>query len=671
MCGNHENTEVNKETYEFGVEVPQLMNMFINSVYSSKELFLREAISNASDALTKLFDLKEQLDKEGYETEMYNNLKIEIIPDTENNTLIIRDNGIGMTKDDLRNYLGNIASSGTAKFRELLSEKGKDQNVEDLIGQFGLGFYSLFLVAKQVDVVTKNPRDRAYLWSSDGQSGYSIKEYDRPTEEGKHGTTIYLRLKDGEDEFLKSDKLIELVKKHSMYIKYPIGVETITETKDEKDAKEGEGENKDDVKEIEEDAGVSKKVKELKIVNSDIQVWKKKVSEVSEDDLKKFYKQISGDYDDYMAVESFHFEGIVDVKLLIFFPKRQKMNFFERQPEKANNIKIYNNNVFITDELPRDVVPEWMGFINAAVTSSDFQLNISREFLQGKSALKILKQKLPKCIASMIKNLQQKDKEQFDKFLKEFSKNVKLAVKETSDQIQMQFASFLRYPTNRSKDLISFDDYMKQIASTEKQILYLTGLSDKEVENSIYLDAYKDRVVLLMGDPADEIMLQGFKKYNDLSFQNVSAEGVLTVEGNEDPLNTEDEYAEFAKKVQEILSEKVEKVIVSRRFESVPASILTTKYGHSSTMEAIIRANATVENNMMVQMMLQMKKIFEINPDNSFIKKIKKEFDDGNTSKVEEYIKFLWESTAVGCGYAVENKTAFIRTMFDILSKQE
>ncbi|ORD93773.1 HSP82 [Enterospora canceri] len=644
------------EKHEFGVEVPQLMSMFINSVYSSKDLFLREAVSNASDACKKLFDSKAQFDKEGYETVAYNALKIEIVPDKDNRTLVIRDNGIGMTKDDLRNYLGSIAASGTALFREMQNKAGAQ--VDDLIGQFGLGFYSLFLVAQRVDVVTKSPRDSAYVWSSDGSSGYTIEECD--SFDGKHGTAIYLRLKDGEDEFLDSNRLIELVKKHSMYIRYPIAVEC--EKKPEKKEKEN-----GDVEEVEEvkDKVDEIKEKEMKIANSDVEVWNKKISDIPEEDLKKFYKQISGDYDDYLAAESFHLEGIVGVKVLLFIPKRQRMNFFQKQDEKARNIQIYNSSVFITDVLPRDVVPEWMGFVVGAVSSSDFSLNISREFLQGKTALKILRTRLPKCIATMIKNLSQ---ENFDKFVVEFSRNLKLAVKDTTDQVQTSFAQFLRYPTNQNpSEKISLNEYCNRIGKEEKQILVQTALTQKEAETSIYLDGFKDRTVLLMGDPFDEIMLQGYRSHNGLEFQNIAKEGVLGEDGTETKAEEFDGYADFSKEIVRILEKQVEKVIVSKRFKGVPASILITKYGYTPTMETILKANSSTEHNMMLQMLDGQKKIVEINPENRFIQKIKGEFDKKNATKVEEYVRFLWQSTAIGCGFPVEDKNGFIRTMYELM----
>ncbi|KAL6122269.1 hypothetical protein NUSPORA_00685 [Nucleospora cyclopteri] len=661
MVENKETTHTEK--HKLGVNTSELLELISKHVYSTKDTFLREAVCNASDALTKLFTSKEQLEKEGYKTCMYGDLKIEIIPDKENKTLIIKDNGIGMTKDDLINYLGSIATSGTAKFRELIDSGINKENADTMIGKFGIGFYSLFLVAARVEVATKSVRDRAYLWKCDGTEEYSIEEteYDQ-----LHGTTVFIRLREGEEEFLNSDKLIDLIKKHMMNIKYPIGVQVEKEVEEEKEEKK-EGEETV-VEEIKEEVK-KKKVQEMKIVNSEVNVWKNNLNEIPVEELQKFYKQLSNDYEDYLAVESFNLQGIVAVKMLIFFPKKSKINFFQKPSEMAENISIFNNNVLITKKLNRDIAPEWMDFVHVAVSSPDFSLNISREFLQGKSALNILKNKLPKCIASMASNLVTKDKEAFDILVKEFAPAIKRAVRMTSEGIQKSFAQLLRYPTNKSETAVSLEEYCNTIEKTEKQILYLTALSMDEVKNSIYLDGYKDRTVLLMGDVDDEIMLQGFKKFNDLPFQNISAEGVLGVDGKLAEEEKFTEFEEFTKKIQEILKEKVEKVLITKNFSNVPASIITTSYGHSSTMEQIIKANSASEKNMMVQMMLQMKKIFIISHENDFIKMIKKEFDEGNMEKVEEYVKFLHQAISVGCGFPVEEKNSFIRSLFKVISK--
>lgn len=663
MADNEHNTE----TYSFQAEVPQVMSLIINSVYSSKEMFLREFISNSSDAISKVISKKNELEDNGYVIDHSGALKITIIPDKTNNTLTIKDNGIGMTKSDLISFLGSVATSGTQKFKSILSNKGDKGNLDSLIGQFGLGFYSGFLVADKIDVITKHPMDEGYIWSSKcGESSYSIAKFD--VGDLKHGTSIVLHLKEGEKEFLEASKLISLIKKHSFYIKYPVSVMVEKENKkEEKKVEEIEGEE-NDVEEIKEEEDTPKeKYMEEQKVNSDISIWDQKLNKIPEEDLKKFYKSISNDYDDYLAVQSWHYEGVIDLKILIFIPKRSSFGFFESEKEKNKNIKVFNSNVFVTDDLGKDVVPDWMSFVVGAVSSSDFPMNISREFLQGKSVVNLLKNKLPKCIAEMIRNLQDTP-EKFNTFYKEFSPSVKLAVRHFSDSQQSDFAKFLRYPTNQDiNKQISLDEYLEMIPENAKQILYLTALNKHDVESSLYLEGFKDRPVLLMSETIDEFMLQGFKKYKDLDLQNISMEGA---EANE-PISEEktNEFAPFVEKIKSILNEKIEKVVISNRFSSVPGTILVPKYGASATLEAILKAQPGSENNPMFQMMFKGKKIFEINVDSPIINQIKALFEAGNEEKVNKYVDFLYKSALVGCGYNIDEKTEFIKNLYSILSE--
>ena len=649
---------VTEEKYEFEAEVPQVMSIIINSVYSSKELFLRELVSNASDALSKMMSQKQSFDDAGYATQPICSYKIQIIPDNVNKTLTIKDNGIGMTKADLINYLGSIASSGTKKFREALDKSKGNANVDALIGQFGLGFYASFLVAEKVDVITKNPKDEGYIWSSTGNNSYTISKFDV----AEHGTSIILKLKEGEEEYLKAERLTDLIKKHSLYIKYPIALLTLKE----EETKEKEGEIEGEVEEIKEEKEEVKEdsVMQEQIINSEIPVWTKKVEEIPEADLKKFYKSISNDYDDYAAVQSWHFEGMMDLKILLFIPKRAKMNFFEKQQDKNTNIKVFNSNVFVTDDLGKDVVPDWMNFVVGAVSSSDFPMNISREFLQGKAAINLLKTKLPKCVSEMIKKLE-KDESAYSNFYKEFSSNIKLAVRHYTDSQQETFAKFLRYPTNKDTKLISLDEYLALLGENDKQILILTGLNKKEVETSLYLEGFSDRNVLLMHEAIDEIMLQGLKTYKNIPFQMISAEGVESSTASEENA----EYTPFKDFIKEMLKDKVERVEISRRFVGVPATLLTTKYANSSAMENIIKSHPGSESNPMLMMMMQSKKIFEINIDNVIIKLIKGYFDENKMDKVNKYVNFLFNSSLVGCGFALEDKSAFIKDLYSIFTE--
>lgn len=653
--------EVKQETYDFEADVPQVMSIIINSVYSSKELFLRELISNASDAISKLMTEKQKLEDAGYPTVPMCNYKIQVISNPKEKTLTIRDNGIGMTKADLKNFLGSIASSGTKKFREAF-DKSKDKNIDALIGQFGLGFYSSFLVAERVDVLTKHPKDEGYVWSSNGSNTYSIAPYSLD----EHGTSVILKLKDGEEEYLKADRLTDLIKKHNMYIKYKIVLVTEKEP-EKKESKEGEVEG--EVEEIKEETKEEKQVEE-KVINNEIPVWTRKVEEIPEEDLRKFYKTLSNDYDDYAAVQSWHFEGMIDLKILLFIPKKARMNFFERNNEKNNNIKLFNSNVFVTDDLGKDVVPDWMNFVVGAVSSSDFPMNVSREFLQGKSTMNLLKNKLPKCIAEMIKKLE-RDSAAFDKFYKEFSSNIKLAVRQYTDTQQESFARFLRYYTNKdNKKMTSLEEYLERNPQS-KQILILTGLNKREVENSLYLEGYQDREVLLMHEAVDEIMLQGLKTFQSIPFQMISSEGVLEL--NESPdTKAEDEKEEpkgdeFIEFVKDLLKDKVEKVEYSTKFANLPGILLTTKYSSSSAMENIIKSHPGAESNPMMMMMMQTRKIFVLNPEHSLVNTIKNFISSGDKEGAKRYIMFVFNSALLGLGFSMEDKPLFVKRLYEII----
>ncbi|KAI5172955.1 molecular chaperone HtpG [Pancytospora epiphaga] len=661
-----------EEKFEFEAEVPQVMSLIINSVYSSKELFLRELISNASDALSKMMTQKEGFDKAGYTTDPFCSYRIQVIVDEENKTLTIKDNGVGMTKADLRVFLGSIASSGTKKFREAMESNGDKKNVDQLIGQFGLGFYSAFLVAERVDVITRSCKEGGHIWSSDGGVSYSI----RPCEvEDAHGTSVILKLKEGEYDYLKADKLTELLKKHSMFIRYPIHLiteEVVTPAKKEEDEVEIDGEKEvEEIKEDEEADGKeneapeeSKPTKKLvdKVINVDIPVWTKKVEDIPEEDLKKFYKSISNDFNDYAVAQSWHFEGIMDLKILLFIPKRAKMNFFERkQGNKCTSIKVFNSNVFVTDELSQEIVPEWMQFVVGAVTSSDFPMNISREFLQGKGATNLLKNKLPKCIAEMIKKLE-KNEEAFAEFYKEFSANIKMAVREYSGDQQETFAKFLRYTTNLDNEkAITFDEYIAMLPEDNKQILLLTGLNKKDVATSIYLDSYKDKPVLLMHEAVDEVMLQSFKSYKGYTLQMISAEGE-GVTGTDDA-----DYTALKDFIKEELKDKLEKVVSASRPDSVAATLYSSKYASSGTMESILKNQIGSENNPMIMMMLNSKKIMEINTASPVVKLIKEKHDAGEVDTVKKYAHFLYQVSMLGCGYPVEDKSKFVKDVYALL----
>lgn len=657
------------ETFKFEAEVDQVMSLIINSVYSSKEMFLRELISNASDAISKLVASKKEFDDKGYDTEFITKCKITMIPDKVNKTLTIQDTGIGMTKAELITFLGKVASSGTRDYKSILQAKNDKQNLDNLIGQFGLGFYSGFLVADKIDVITKSPTDEGYIWTSKcGQTSYEIAKYD--TGDMKHGTSVVLHLKEGEYEYLDSTRLINLFKKHSQFVTYRVAIMVEKEVEEEKEEVteiDGEATDTTEAKDTAEAKKAKKVIIEEQTINADVSVWNQKLDKIPEEDLKKFYKSISNDYDDYLAVKTWHYEGKYDMKLILFIPKRPKMNFFEQQKDKSNNLKIFNANVFVTDELSKSVVPDWMNFVVGAVSSSNFPMNISREFLQGCGTINFLKGKLPKCIAEMIETLVY-DEEAYNKFYSDYSQNIKLAVRDHTGPEYERFLGLLRYPTNRNPEkLISLAEAKEELdKSQSKQLLYLTGLNKTDVTTSLYLEAFKDKLVLLMSEPVDEIMLQKLKEFEDIKLQNISVEGVECGTVSED---TATEYASFIEKIKSILKDKAESVTISTRHSTVPAFILSSKYGASATFENIIHAQPGMDKNPMLQMMFKGKKIFEINIENTVIKNLKALFDKGEEDSVIKYTNFLYNAAMVGCGYSIDNKSTFIRDLYNILNE--
>jgi len=664
-------SKLDSEQYDYQAEVSQIMSLLINSVYSSKEMFLRELISNSSDALSKIIANKNNLDQ--YPIEPIGSLKIQIIPDKANNTLTIRDNGIGLTKSDLIAFLGTIANSGTKAFKQMLDSQNDKANLDSLIGQFGLGFYSAFLVADRIDVITKHPMDEGYIWSSEcGKNSFQIAKYD--VGDLCHGTSVVLTMKSSESEYLDSSKIINLVKKYSQCIKFPITVLVEKEEKIEEEEEKAEEavevdendaviEKPEDKKEVK-----TRKILEEQTINKEVSIWTRKLDQIPEQDLKAFYKNISNDYEDYLAVQSWHFEGFIDLKIVLFIPKRNKMSFFEKPRDKSTSIKLYSSNVFITDNLSRETVPEWMDFVVGAISSSNFPMNISRELLQGNSVMNLLKTKLPKCIAEMIKKLE-KDSEKYNEFYKEYASNIKLAIRHYSDTQQEAFAKFLRYPTNNDPNTsISLDEYLQKVDESQKQILYLTGLNKKDVENSLCLESFKDRLVLLMSEPVDEFMLQGLRKYKELDFQNISVEGVESAAPLSEEANAD--YTPMIGKTKDVLNDRVEKVVVSDKPSDIPVSIISTKYGNSSTLENILKAQPNTENNPMLMMMLKSKKILVVNVEHPLIKDLKKLFDDGNEEQFAKMVNFLYNSALIGGGYTLDDKSSFIKDLYSILSSK-
>jgi len=655
----------------FQTEVSRMMKLIINSLYRNKEIFLRELISNASDAIDKI-----RLLSLTNKTEIESNpeLYIKVKADKENKILHIIDSGIGMTQEDLANNLGTIAKSGTADFLSKVQENS-ETSANDMIGQFGVGFYSAFLVADRVVVTTKHNHDVQSIWESDSSS-FSIIE-DPRGDTLKRGSQISLYLKDEAVDFLEEDTIKGLIKKYSQFINFPIYLwssktveeeEVIPEEKPEEksedevvdDAEDGKVEEENDDKKPKTKT-VKKTVWDWELMNVNKPIWTRKPSEVTEDEYVEFYKSLTKDSGNPLTYTHFVAEGEVTFKSLLYIPKVQPSESFNKYGTHSENIKLYVRRVFITDEF-NDIMPNYLNFIRGLVDSDDLPLNVSRETLQQHKLIKVIKKKLVRKVLDMIKKI---SAEKYPEFWKEYSTNIKLGLMEDPSN-RSRLGKLLRFHSSAGKNMTSLEEYVARMKPKQSHIFWLAGASRDEVENSPFVERLLARgyEVLYMIEAVDEYAISSLPEFSGKKFQNIAKEG-FTLDTSDDAkakLETlTKKFEPLTKWLSDVaLKNRITKAVISERLRQSPCALVANVFGWTGNMERLAMSNAHQKaEDPMRQYHLSQKKALEINPRHPLIKELLRRVESGDAESAEELALIMFRTATLRSGFMLQESADF------------
>lgn len=628
------------QTKEFKAESKRLLDMMINSIYTHKEIFLREIISNASDAIDKLYfksltDTSVGMKKSDF--------AINIAIDKENRTLTVSDNGIGMTEEDLENNLGTIANSGSFAFKKD-NDLGDDV---DIIGQFGVGFYSTFMVAKEVTVVTKAfGSDQAYKWTSDGVEGYTIEECDKP--EGV-GTTITLKLKDDTDDekystYLDQYQIQSLVKKYSDYIRFPIRME-VEHTHYNEEGKEPE---------------VHKAIETL---NSMTPIWKKNKSELKDEDYNNFYMEKFGDYEPPIAHIHSKNEGVATYDALLYIPARAPFDYYSKDYEKG--LQLYSSGVMIMEKCA-DLLPDWFSFVKGVVDSEDLSLNISRELLQQDRQLKIIAKNLEKSIKNELAKLLKNDREKYEKFYSVFGLQFKFGIYQSYGAANETLKDLLMFPSSFDGKNVTLKEYVSRMKEDQKEIYYACGETKERIEMLPQLEKIKDKgyEVLYFTQDVDEFAIKVMINYDGKPFKSISDADLDldTEEEKEEAKKLDEENKDMFAFMQEAIADKVKTVRLSKKLKTHPVC-LSSDGSITIEMEKVLNAMPQNDGNK-----VKAEKALEINPNHPIFEKLKDLYAN-DKDKLKDYAKLLYDQALLIEGMSIDNPVEFANLVCELMTK--